>query len=86
LQALNYTKIRLPDLLVTDVRMPQMSGIELGIEIRKICPGCRVLLFSGHASSASILKDKRIAEMNFTLLAKPVHPKDLLLKINSLME
>jgi FixJ family two-component response regulator len=74
-----------PDLLLTDVRMPQMSGIDLGVKITEKYPHCKVLLFSGHASASNILNDRRIAQHGFCLVAKPVHPKDLLRKINDIL-
>jgi DNA-binding NtrC family response regulator len=84
-KALEYIDTRSPDLLLSDVRMPQMSGIDLGVQVTKKCPDCKVLLFSGHASSSSVLHDRRIVKHGFTLLAKPVHPKDLLRKIDDLL-
>src|ERR1017187_5998578 len=43
-----------PDLLISDVVMPQFSGIELAIRLQKQCPHCKVLLFSGQAATAGI--------------------------------
>ena len=34
-----------PNLLISDVVMPLLSGIELAIRIRELCPSCKVLLF-----------------------------------------
>jgi len=65
-----------PALLLTDVVMPGMSGIELAIAVTKAVPDCKVLLFSGQAATHDLLK---AAEgYQFTLLQKPVHPQDLL--------
>lgn len=39
------------DLLVTDLQMPGMNGRELGIQVRKINPQCRVLYITGFADT-----------------------------------
>jgi DNA-binding NtrC family response regulator len=67
-----------PDLVITDVCMPGMNGVELGIQVRQRYPQCKVLLFSGHASSTSLLSEARSAGYDFELLSKPIHPRDLL--------
>src|SRR5580658_3656590 len=48
-----------PHLLITDVAMPGMTGIELAIHLRKTQPKCKVLLFSGQASTADLLEKAR---------------------------
>ena len=70
-----------PHLLITDVAMPGMTGIELAIHFRKTEPECKVLLFSGQASTADLLEKARAQGYDFDLLAKPVHPADLLAKL-----
>jgi hypothetical protein len=47
-------------------------------------PDCRVLLFSGQAVTVNILTAARDAGHNFTVLAKPIHPGDLLASISEL--
>jgi CheY-like chemotaxis protein len=77
-EALEIALLTPPELLITDVSLPGMSGIELAITIRRIFPDCKVLLFSGHAATAGLMAGAQRAGHTFTLLSKPVHPKELL--------
>ncbi len=70
-----------PDLVVTDVVMPGMNGVEMAIQVKQQYPGCKVLLFSGQASTANLLEEARRSGYDFDLLTKPVHPKELLAKL-----
>jgi DNA-binding NtrC family response regulator len=86
LKALQAAHAESPNLLISDVVMPQMSGIDLAIQLRDICPDCKVLLFSGQAATADLLKAARVTGYTFELLLKPVHPADLLASIRTLTE
>jgi CheY-like chemotaxis protein len=70
-----------PDMLISDVIMTGMTGIEVAIETRKKLPNCKVLLFSGQAATADLLERARAQGHEFDILAKPVHPTDLLAKL-----
>jgi len=70
-----------PDLLISDVIMPDMNGIDAAIRIRSFLPGCKILLFSGQAATADLLESARQQGHEFEILAKPVHPQDLLAKL-----
>jgi FixJ family two-component response regulator len=72
-----------PDLLISDVYMPGMSGIDLAIEMKRLYPSCKTILFSGHASTADLLDKARKDGHDFVLLNKPIHPADLLKEIHS---
>jgi CheY-like chemotaxis protein len=67
-----------PDVLVSDVIMPGMTGIEAAIEILAQRPNCRIVLFSGNHSTADLLHDAQAHGHCFEILAKPFHPADLL--------
>jgi DNA-binding NtrC family response regulator len=86
LEALKAADENPPDLLISDVMMPEMSGIDLAIQIQAAHPSCRVLLFSGQAATSSMLAEARIQGHNFELLSKPIHPTELLLKIKTVTE
>jgi FixJ family two-component response regulator len=66
--------------------MPELSGIDLAIQLRECCPNCKVLLFSGQASTAHLLDAARANGHDFELLLKPVHPAGLLMKIRNWTE
>jgi DNA-binding NtrC family response regulator len=72
-----------PNLLIADIVMPGMSGIELAIQIERLCPRCKILLFSGQAATANLLEDARRQGYEFEVLAKPIHPADLLAKLRA---
>jgi FixJ family two-component response regulator len=67
-----------PALLITDVVMPEMNGIELAIHFKSSYPDCKVLLFSGQAGTTDLLRTATAQGHDFKLLTKPVHPTDLL--------
>jgi CheY-like chemotaxis protein len=70
-----------PELVISDVILPDMNGIEAAISIRGFLPTCRILLFSGQAATADLLENARAQGHEFEILAKPVHPSDLLAKL-----
>ncbi len=45
-----------PDVLVLDLLMPGLPGLEVAREVRRRCPGARVLILSMHASEAYVLE------------------------------
>ena len=72
-----------PDLVISDVIMPDMNGIDAAINIRGFLPSCKILLFSGQAGTHDLLENARAQGHEFEILAKPVHPSDLLAKLRS---
>jgi CheY-like chemotaxis protein len=71
-----------PKLLISDVVMPRMNGIDLAIAIRQGVPDCKVILFSGQASTADFLLAARLAGHDFVTLTKPVHPTEMLARVS----
>jgi DNA-binding response OmpR family regulator len=69
--------------LISDLIMPGITGIETAVEVRAILPSCKILLFSGQASTANLLEGARRKGHEFEILSKPVHPSDLLARVRS---
>ncbi len=67
-----------PDLVLSDVLMPQVDGVEAAIAIRRNCPDTRIILFSGQAATVEILARARERGHDFELLPKPIHPTQLI--------
>ncbi len=70
-----------PDMLITDVIMADLNGIDAAIRIRSLLPQIKILLFSGQAATADLLEKARSQGYEFEILVKPVHPHDLLTKL-----
>jgi CheY-like chemotaxis protein len=70
-----------PDMLISDVIMADLNGIDAAIRIRALLPRIKILLFSGQAATADLLEKARAKGHEFEILAKPVHPQDLLTKL-----
>jgi FixJ family two-component response regulator len=84
LEALKVSESNEPALLIADVIMPHMTGIELAIQIKSKYPNCKILLLSGQTATSALLEAANKDGHDFVLLAKPVHPIDLLAAIKRL--
>ncbi len=72
-----------PDMLITDVIMADLNGIDAAIMVRALLPKIKILLFSGQAATADLLEQARAKGYEFEILAKPVHPQDLLNRLQA---
>jgi CheY-like chemotaxis protein len=76
--AIQWARIILPDVVISDVMMPGITGIEAAIEIKEFLPNCRIILFSGQAATVDLLERARGKGQEFELLTKPISPNVLL--------
>ena len=82
LRALSRLESAAPDLLISDVMMPELNGIELARETRRMLPDCSILLFSGAAED--LIRESGHGGLGFRMLSKPLHPDKLLEEICSM--
>ena len=68
----------IPQLVLIDVHLPGMNGIDLAIRIKAQWPGCYLSLFSGQAATTDLLETATRNGHRFDVVAKPVHPTELL--------
>jgi CheY-like chemotaxis protein len=81
--ALESIREQCPDIIVSDVVMPDFNGIQLAKAVRSLCPNARIVLFSGNVDTANLLDDASIEGYFFEILAKPIHPVELLKALKS---
>lgn len=74
-----------PDLFLSDVFMPGLSGIDAAIRVCERLPNCKVLLVSGQAALEELRREIQSKCHRFDVLSKPVHPKVLLDRIKDMV-
>jgi len=62
-----------------------MSGIDLAIHLSTQLPPCKVLLMSGNNSTAELLKTAQQKGHQFDVLAKPIHPNEILDRLKTML-
>lgn len=72
-----------PTILLVDVMMPGMNGIDAAKKIRQLRPGIPVICFSGHAASSELLKEAQAQGHGFEFLSKPIRPEALIKAIRN---
>ena len=71
------------DLLLTDIVMPEMDGIELAQRAGEIAPDMRVMFITGFAA-VTLKAGKQMPQAR--VLSKPFHLRDLVLEVDRLFE
>lgn len=71
-----------PDILLTDIVMPIVNGVDLAISVRKMLPETAVLLFSSQAATEDLLEDARQRGYSFDIVGKPIQPEELVYHLN----
>lgn len=69
------------DVVVLDISMPGMNGIEALSQIKEIRPAVKVILLTGYGSIDSGLRGLKLGADNY--LMKPVETEDLVAKIRN---
>lgn len=59
-----------PDILLSDIRMPHMTGIELAAIIRKKFPKCKIIFLSGYADKEYLMSAIELKAVNY--IEKPI--------------
>ena len=83
-QALELLDARPFDVVLLDVWMPGMDGLEVLKAIRRLHPSVKVILVSGNASINAAIEGMRLGAVDYLL--KPVEIDDILIKVEDAFE
>jgi CheY-like chemotaxis protein len=70
-----------PDMLISDVIMSELNGIEAAIRMKALLPDIHVFLLSGQTATAELLEKQNASGYGFEVLNKPLHPQDLISRL-----
>jgi C4-dicarboxylate-specific signal transduction histidine kinase len=82
--ALSYISKKKPDLIITDVAMPVMNGLDMIDEIRRINPEARFIIMSAFEQPRKFMQERHVDSDDF--LAKPVDRNKLQLIITKVSD
>jgi DNA-binding response OmpR family regulator len=82
--ALNAARSEAPDLLIAEVAMSPLSGVDLAHQLRKRCPGCKVLLFAGPQDSSASLEIARSNGLEFEVIPKAIGLAELITRVRDI--
>jgi two-component system, NtrC family, response regulator HydG len=83
-QALEAVKLRPVDVVITDLRMSPMSGLELVEKLKDVTPSTQVLVMTAYGSVESAVTAMRLGAVDY--IPKPFTEEELLLKVERAME
>jgi len=78
-EALAAVEAKTPDVVVLDVRMPGMDGLDVLAHIKQAHPEVQVIMLTGHASVEAAVQGMELGAFDY--MVKPVALEDLLQKI-----
>lgn len=84
LEALDIINNHLPDVIILDVKIPGMDGIEILKTIKKIHPTIEVIMLTGHGDAQSIKEGFNGGALDYIM--KPVDIGELTAKIDNAMK
>lgn len=65
----------LPDVVISDIRMPGINGVDAVLSMARQLPNSKFLLFSGHLPSHETVSRAHQQGLRFVFLPKPVRPQ-----------
>jgi DNA-binding NtrC family response regulator len=64
-----------PNVVLSDIQMQKIDGIETALRFRESHPACRIILFTASPMSGELYE--RISRLGFEFLQRPLHPQEV---------
>ena len=84
LKALDIIKETIPDIILLDIWMPDIDGIETLKRIRELDPSAQVIMISGHGTIETAVRATKLGAYDF--IEKPLSLEKVLLSINNALD
>jgi two-component system nitrogen regulation response regulator NtrX len=84
LKALDMIKETIPDIILLDIWMPDIDGIETLKRIRELYPGVQVIMISGHGTIETAVKATKLGAYDF--IEKPLSLEKVLLSVDNALK
>ena len=81
INALEILKDFEPNILLTDVRMPRLNGIDLAFKTRELYPNCMILFMSGYSDKEYLKSAIKLKAINY--VEKPIEIEELEENLNN---
>jgi signal transduction histidine kinase/DNA-binding response OmpR family regulator/ligand-binding sensor domain-containing protein len=85
-EAMEIVQTSIPDIIISDVLMPEMDGLELCSKIKKNIKTCHIPIILLTAKSSVIHRIKGLESGANSYIPKPFYPAHLLVRIQKLLE
>lgn len=83
--AVRWAREARPGIVICDVIMPTLNGIEAAKQIQEILPQTHIILFSGQAAAIQLVEKAEAEGHQFEMLSKPIKPDILLAAIRRIL-
>ena len=60
-----------PDIVLTDIKMPRLNGIELSTQLRKRCPDCKIIFLTAYSDKEYIKSAIKLKAVSY--IEKPIN-------------
>ena len=84
LDALAKAALAQPDIVLTDVRMPRMSGVDLCFQLRENLPDVSIVFMSGFSDKEYLKSAIRLSAVNY--IEKPIDPQELIVALRTAVQ
>ncbi|KLU66360.1 sporulation initiation phosphotransferase F [Desulfosporosinus acididurans] len=84
IEALSLAKAQLPDLIISDIKMPGLNGLELREQLHRYNPNIRVILMSAYTDQQEINEILRNGAIDY-VMTKPFDLEELSIAVDTLL-